>query len=277
MSDAGSTSLRCAVIGLGEAGGKYAAALVHNGHAVVGFDPGPTETPSGVSRTATAAEAADGADVILVLTAAKVSRPVAESVLTALKPGCCYADFTSSAPSTMREVGELTERAGARFCDVAILGPVSWHGAKTPLMLAGTGSSLISQLADEWGAPNETVEGAPGSAMAHKLLRSVLMKGLAGVVTEAVTAGAAAGYEQWIRDQIAAQLAGDGHAVVDRLLTGTRTHAERRSHEMHDTAKYLADLGVPSELTQATETALKRIAGEQRSSEHCAIDSTADR
>ena len=101
--------MRCAVIGLGEAGGKYAAALVHNGHAVVGFDPGPTETPSGVSRTATAAEAADGADVILVLTAAKVSRPVAESVLTALKPGCCYADFTSSSPSTMREVGELTE------------------------------------------------------------------------------------------------------------------------------------------------------------------------
>ncbi|MDA2892553.1 NAD(P)-binding domain-containing protein [Mycolicibacterium sp. BiH015] len=275
MSHSAKTPLRCAVIGLGEAGAKYAAALTDSGHTVAGFDPGPTETPPGVSRTATAAEAANGADVILVLTAAKASRPVADSVIASLKPGCCYADFTSSSPSAMREVGELTERAGAKFCDVAILGPVSWHGAKTPLMLAGSGSSLIAELAQEWGAPNEIVDGAPGSAMAHKLLRSVLMKGLAGVVTEAVTAGAAAGYEQWIRDQIAAQLAGDGHAVVDRLLTGTRTHAERRSHEMHDTAQYLADLGVPSEITEATATALKRIAGEQRSSEQHAAESTA--
>ena len=98
--------------------------------------------------------------------------------------------------------------------------------------------------------------------MAHKLLRSVLMKGLASVVTEAVTAGAAAGYEPWIRDQIAAQLAGDGHAVIDRFLDGTRTHAQRRAQEMHDTAEYLAELGAPAEMTRATEAALRRLAAE---------------
>jgi hypothetical protein len=32
---------------------------------------------------------------------------------------------------------------------------------------------------------------------------------------------------------------------------------------MHDTAQYLAELGVPSELTRATEAALRRIAEEQ--------------
>lgn len=217
-----------------------------------------------LERTETAAEAVDDAEVILVLTAATVSRPVAESVASTLRRDACYADFTSSAPSAMREVATLIEDAGAQFCDVAILGPVSWHGAQTPLMLAGRGAERIAELAAEWNAPAEIVDGAPGSAMAHKLLRSVLMKGLASVVTEAVTAGAAAGYESWIRDQIAAQLAGDGHAVIDRLLTGTLTHAERRAAEMQDTAEYLAELGVPSELTTATKTALHRIAGEQR-------------
>ncbi|GAA1651112.1 hypothetical protein MMUR_31090 [Mycolicibacterium murale] len=258
---------RVAVIGLGEAGAKYATATVEQGFSVTAFDPAPTETPSGVARAATAAEAVRDADVVLVLTGARASRPVAESVAAALRPGTCYADFTSSSPSAMREVAALMEQHGARFCDVAILGPVSWHGARTPLMLAGAGAARVAELAAGWQAPTEIVDGEPGSAMAHKLLRSVLMKGLAGVVTEAVTAGAAAGYESWIRQQIAAQLAGDGHAVIDRLLTGTRTHAERRAHEMQDTATYLDELGVPAELTTATATALRRIADEERAAD----------
>ncbi|MCV7173723.1 NAD(P)-dependent oxidoreductase [Mycobacterium manitobense] len=261
----------CAVIGLGEAGAKYAAALTETGWSVVGFDPGPVSTPPGVTRVDRAADAVRGAKLILVLTAAKASHPVAESVVGQLASGACYADFTSSAPSAMRAVADLVEGAGAEFCDVAILGPVSWHGAQTPLMVAGNGAAQVAEVARRWGAHVEIVDGPPGSAMAHKLLRSVLMKGLAGVVTEAVTAGAAAGYEMWIRDQIAAQLAGDGHAVIDRLLSGTRTHADRRAHEMHDTAAYLEELGVPAELTHATENALRRIADEaqQRADEAC--------
>jgi 3-hydroxyisobutyrate dehydrogenase-like beta-hydroxyacid dehydrogenase len=98
--------------------------------------------------------------------------------------------------------------------------------------------------------------------MAHKLLRSVLMKGLASVVVEAVTAGRAAGLEQWIRSQIAGQLAGDGQAVIDRFVSGTTKHALRRSKEMQDTASYLSDLGVPAEMTTASAAALARMARE---------------
>ena len=58
----------CTVIGLGEAGATYAAALVAAGHSVTGFDPVAPSTPAGVTRAATAAEACTGADVVLVLT-----------------------------------------------------------------------------------------------------------------------------------------------------------------------------------------------------------------
>jgi 3-hydroxyisobutyrate dehydrogenase-like beta-hydroxyacid dehydrogenase len=256
---------RCAVIGLGEAGGRYAAALVTDGYTVAGYDPAPVSTPAGVHRVGTAAEAAKDAQIILVLTAAKASRPVAESCLHALTPGVCYADFTSSSPAAMRDVGKLVEQAEAAFCDVAILGPVPLAGTKTPLMAAGRGAAQIAGLASGWGAPVEIVDGPPGSAMEHKLLRSVLMKGLAAIIGEAVSAGAAAGYEGWIRDQIADQLAGDGHAVIDRFLTSTRIHAERRAQEMRDTAQYLAELRVPAEMTRATESALRRLATEPKS------------
>lgn len=258
MTDSSRT--RCAVIGLGEAGGKYATALVDAGYSVAGFDPGSVSAPEGVHRVGTAAEAVEDADVVLVLTAANAALRVAESCYQRLARGTCYADFTSSSPTDMGVIAGVVEQSGATFCDVAILGPVSWFGAQTPLMVAGPGAARLAEVVSGWQAPVEVIDGPPGSAMAHKLLRSVLMKGFAAVVNEAITAGAAAGYEPWIRDQAAAQLAGDGHAVIDRFLTGSRTHAERRAQEMQSTATYLADLGVPADMTRATETALRRLA-----------------
>lgn len=248
----------CTVIGLGEAGATYAAALTAAGHTVTGFDPVAPSTPVGVTRAATAAEACAGADIVLVFTGAAAARSVAQECLPVLPAGSCYADFTSSSPDAMRALGQLPSKAD--FADVAILGPVPTQGAKTPLMVSGPGSRAVAELLAPLGAEIEVAEGEPGAAMAHKLLRSVLMKGLASVVVEAVTAGRAAGLEEWIRAQIAGQLAGDGQAVIDRFLTGTAKHALRRSKEMQDTADYLSDLGVPAEMTAASAAALTRIA-----------------
>lgn len=250
----------CTVIGLGEAGATYASALVAAGHSVTGFDPVAPSTPHGVVRAATAEEACLGAEIVLVLTGAAAARNVAQECLPVLPAGSCYADFTSSSPHVMRELGQLPSEAD--FADVAILGPVPTQGAKTPLMVSGPGSRAIADLLAPLGADVEIADGEPGAAMAHKLLRSVLMKGLASVVVEAVTAGRAAGLEDWIRAQIARQLAGDGQAVIDRFLTGTARHALRRSKEMQDTAGYLSELGVPAEMTAASATALTRIAEE---------------
>ncbi|MBP2266133.1 3-hydroxyisobutyrate dehydrogenase-like beta-hydroxyacid dehydrogenase [Pseudarthrobacter sp. PvP004] len=251
----------CTVIGLGEAGATYAAALVAAGHRVSGFDPVAPNTPAGVTRATTAAEACANADIVLVLTGAAAARAVAQECLPVLPAGSCYADFTSSSPHVMQELGQVPSEA--LFADVAILGPVPTQGAKTPLMVSGPGSGAVADLLGPLGADVEIADGEPGAAMAHKLLRSVLMKGLASVVVEAVTAGRAAGLEEWIRGQIAGQLAGDGQAVIDRFLSGTAKHAQRRSKEMQDTAHYLSsDLEVPAEMTTASAAALARMATE---------------
>jgi 3-hydroxyisobutyrate dehydrogenase-like beta-hydroxyacid dehydrogenase len=167
----------------------------------------------------------------------------------------------------MRRLSDLVDAAGGCFADVAILGPVPWHGAATPLMVSGSGGPLVAELVRPLGAPVDLLDEPAGAAMAHKLLRSVFMKGLASLIGEAVEAGRAAGYEEWIRGQIAAALAGDGQAVIDRLLTGTRTHALRRMHEVRDAAGYLEELGVRPTMTSATVEAHRAVlasAGESR-------------
>lgn len=249
---------KCTIIGLGEAGAAYAGALAAAGHQVTGFDPVAPSAPPGITRAATAAEACQDAEIVLVLTGAAAARSVAQDCLPVLPAGSTYADLTSSSPTVMEELGQLPSRA--LFADVAILGPVAALGAKTPLMVSGPGAAAVAQLLAPLGTAVEIADGGPGAAMSHKLLRSVLMKGLASIVVEAVAAGRAAGLEDWIREQIARQLAGDGQAVIDRLLTGTAKHAVRRSREMQDTAGYLSELGVPAEMTEASAAALARIA-----------------
>ncbi|MCG5217050.1 NAD(P)-dependent oxidoreductase [Streptosporangium sp. KLBMP 9127] len=248
--------MRCAVIGLGEAGSVYAAALAAAGHEVLGYDPRPGDTPAGVTRTATLRDTVGDAELVLVLTGASAAADVAEACRDRLRPGSAYADFTSSAPEVMERLGRRIEN----FADVAILGPVPLHGATVPLMVSGPGADALAGLMRPLGTPVEVLAAAPGAAMARKLLRSVFMKGLASVVCEAVAAGQAAGDEEWIRGEIARQLSGDGQAVIDRFLTGTRTHAVRRAQEMRDTGAYLSGLGVPAEMTRAAEQTLRRLA-----------------
>jgi 3-hydroxyisobutyrate dehydrogenase-like beta-hydroxyacid dehydrogenase len=251
--------MKCTVIGLGEAGSAYAAALAQAGHTVIGTDPADVPTPAGVERVGTVEEAVRGAEVVLVLTSAGVAPRICEMALRHLQKGACYADFTSSAPSVMSELAERVRSADARFADVAILGPVPWYGAQTPLMVSGEGGPVIAELISPTGAPVELLDEPAGAAMGHKLLRSVFMKGLASLVWEATEAGRAAGYEMWVREQIGAQLAGDGQAVIDRLLKGTKTHASRRAQEMGDAVNYLGQLKVPAAMTTAAYETHQRI------------------
>lgn len=252
---------RVTLIGLGEVGRTYGRALADAGHDVHGYDAYLAEPVDGVTVVPDLATAVRDADVVLVLTAASASHAVADQAGPHLRAGAAYVDCTSSAPGSK---AELRDRLGGRddidIIDVAILGPVISLGVTTPLMAAGQGAEQVANLMGPLGAPVTVVDGGPGSAMAHKLLRSVLMKGLAAVVTEAVTAGRAVGYEDWIRGQIARELSGDGQATIDRFLRGSVTHAVRRGEEMRAAAAYLEDLGVDATMAHAAVTHLGKLA-----------------
>ena len=253
--------LTVAVIGLGEVGRIYGAALHRAGHRVRGFDAYSSGPVDGVEVAPALAEAVADADVVLTLTAAAASRVVAESAAAHLKQGACYIDCTSSAPAAKRALAEVfTDRPDVALADVAILGPVIQFGAATPLMAAGPAAHTVAVLMEPLGGDIAIVDGAIGDAMAHKLLRSVFMKGLAAAVTEAVSAGRAVGFEEWIRDQIARELSGDGQRTIDRFLRGSVLHASRRAAEMDAAADYLADLGVDATMAAATAEHLRGLA-----------------
>ena len=87
-------------------------------------------------------------------------------------------------------------------------------------------------------------------------------KGLAAAVVEALAAARAVGLEEWLRQNISAELTRADASTVDRLVTGSRVHAVRRTHEMAAAADLLDELGVPARVTRASRDWLAELASE---------------
>jgi 4-hydroxy-4-methyl-2-oxoglutarate aldolase len=241
--------MRVSVLGLGEAGSLYAAGLVESGWTVTGYDPADIATPVGVTRTDTPDAAVHGAEVVLSLVGGKAAVDAASAVVRSLPAEAIYADMNAGDPAVKQRIAELV--GAHRFADVSVIGPVPVHGAATSVVISGAGSGSAARVFAELGAPVEDVGGAPGDASARKLLRSTFMKGLAALIVESTTAGRAAGAEEWVRAQIANELAG-GAAALDRLHRGTFKHAARRAAEADAAGALLDSLGVRPVMTRAT-------------------------
>jgi 3-hydroxyisobutyrate dehydrogenase-like beta-hydroxyacid dehydrogenase len=248
-----------AVLGLGEAGSRFAADLVAAGVEVRGYDPVTGSAPDGVGRAADPGSAVSGATVVLALTGASTALAAAESALPGLGSGAIYADLNTTSPALKQDVAALVPRAGARFADVALLGPVPARGLRTPALASGPGAQAFADVLGPLGMPVEVLSDRPGEAATLKLLRSVFMKGLAASVLESLHAAEAAGHAGWLEGEIAAVV---GEPLLERLVEGSRRHAVRRLDELETARELLLELGVEPRIAAASAEVLAGLAAQ---------------
>ena len=246
-----SEPLSVAVLGLGEAGAAIARDLAEAGARVAGFDP-REGAGDGLPRADSPEAAVDGADIVLSVNSADAAAAAARSVLGSLKAGQVFADLNSAGAPLKRELAQLVEPSGALFADVALMAGVPGRGLRTPALVSGAGARRFAERMGAAGMPVEVVGEEPGQAAVRKLLRSVFMKGLAAAAIEALSAGAAAGCEDWLREEIAGALTSADAALLERLETGSRRHAARRVHEVEDASALLRELGVEPRISEAS-------------------------
>jgi 3-hydroxyisobutyrate dehydrogenase-like beta-hydroxyacid dehydrogenase len=246
-----------AVLGLGEAGGRLAADLVALGVEVRGYDPLAIPAPEGVARVGDPVAAVAESTVVLALTTAATALAAAESALPGLRTGAIYADLNTTSPALKGDIAALVAGAGARFADVALLGPVPAHGLATPALASGPGARAFAGVLEPLGMPVKVVSDLPGDAASLKLLRSVFMKGLAASALESLHAAKAAGHAEWLGREIAAVI---GEPLLERLLEGSRQHVGRRVDELHAARELLLELGVEPRVTAASAAVLGELA-----------------
>jgi 3-hydroxyisobutyrate dehydrogenase-like beta-hydroxyacid dehydrogenase len=246
------------VLGLGEAGGRLAADLVALGMEVRGYDPDPTREFPSLSAPAAAAA---GSDVVLSVCGARAALDAATGCLPALTEATIYADLNTASPELKRELAAVVGGVGARFADVALLGPVPAHGLQAPVLAAGDGARAFAEVFEPLGTPVTVISEEAGDAAAMKLVRSVFMKGLAAAVVESMEAAERAGHAGWLADEIVAMI---GRPFFERALEGSRMHAARRVDEMEAARDLLVELGVEPRIASASAAQLAELAGAER-------------
>jgi 3-hydroxyisobutyrate dehydrogenase-like beta-hydroxyacid dehydrogenase len=258
---AGSNVPRIAVLGLGEAGRLISADLVAAGAEVHGYDPA-VSAPGGVVEAKSEAQAAADCDLVLSLNSAHDAWPALQAGLDGARPGSLWADLNTAAPGLKRELEECASAAGVLFADVEMMSTVPGKGLGVPMLTSGAGAERYRELMAPLGAQVEVLAGPAGLAAQRKLLRSIFFKGAAAAVVEAVEAARAAGCEEWLRANIATEIARWEADMVDRLFDGSHTHAVRRTAEMQAATDMLSELGLTPTLSPASRDVLRRLSNQ---------------
>ena len=249
---------KIAILGLGEAGSHFANDLAALGVSVSGWDPNPLRPLHPAVRfAADNPDAVKGADIVFSVNLTAASRAVAREVTPFLSPGALYCEMNTSSPATKIEIAGIVAPAGVRFVDLAIMAPVPPQGMQVPLLASGAGAAPLAETLAPYSLNLRVLNDNAGDAAARKLLRSIVYKGVAAVICEAMEAGARFGLEDYIRAQIHSVI-GQDDALIDRFVEGSRTHAARRIHEMEAVSDMLEEAGLNAFMSRAAGENLKK-------------------
>jgi 3-hydroxyisobutyrate dehydrogenase-like beta-hydroxyacid dehydrogenase len=254
----GTPPLRIAVLGLGEAGSRFAEGLAKAAE-VRGYDPAGVPDPPGVIRCAAPGEAVAGADVVIAVTHAAQALDAAGSAVGQMREGSFYADFATGDAGLKRELASQADSHGLRFVDGAIMNPVPLRGVATRVDLSGTDAGHLAGLLIPLGMTLEVVGAEPGIAATRKLLRSIVVKGISALAIESLRAAERAEMADWFRGYLVDVLTGMDKEFITRLVDGTRQHSERRIHEMEAAATLLRQLGEAPLTVEATREVLASV------------------
>jgi 3-hydroxyisobutyrate dehydrogenase-like beta-hydroxyacid dehydrogenase len=239
---------RATLIGFGEAGQAFA---VSEGWRA--FDILPEK-----SRSASLAEAMEGADAVLSLVTADEALNAARQAAELITPDSYFFDMNSVAPDTKRAAAAVIDARGGRYIDVAVMSPVNPARLATPLLVSAPygehGAALLTQL----GFTNVRVVGNEvGRASTIKMLRSVMYKGMKALTAECLIACEKAG----VTDEVLGSFGNDWASGADYRLDRMMVHGVRRAAEMEEVVKTLEALGVDPLMTRGTVVRQRAIGG----------------
>ncbi|WP_323010424.1 3-hydroxyisobutyrate dehydrogenase [Paracoccus sp. (in: a-proteobacteria)] len=169
--------MKIGFIGLGNMGGPMAANLAKAGHDVAGFDL-TAPMPEGVAKAATAAEAANGADVVItMLPNGAILRAVAAEVVPAMQAGAVLCDCSTVDVESARAVAAQAQAAGLGALDAPVSGGVGGATAGTlTFMVGGSADAFdtVKPLFDIMG--QKAVHcGEAGAGQAAKICNNMIL------------------------------------------------------------------------------------------------------
>ncbi len=245
-----------AIIGLGEVGGIFGAALVQQGIKVTAYDKQDKSAFAatiGVQAASSMQQALQGASLVIAAVTASQTEAVAQAAATCIEKDAVYLDVNSASPSAKQACAAVINAAGGRYVETAVMTSVPPYGIKVPMLLGGphAAAALPPLTACGFAAVNQHAD--YGTVSAVKMCRSVMIKGLEALVIESFTAAQHYGVE----DQVIASLVEtfpqiDWEKQGDYFFSRVIMHGARRSEEMFESARTVQDTKLGGLMPYAT-------------------------
>ena len=252
-------------LGFGEAGYHLARGLRQAGAPpLTAFDINANQGPAGERIRARAAETgtrlvetpralAQGATVILSVVTAASAVQAAESLTSDLAADHLYVDMNSVSPATKRRVAAVIGEGAARFVEAAIMAPVPGPGHRVPILLNGPWAGALAETLSAYDMRLDVMDETPGAAAAVKMCRSIVIKGLEGLLLECTLAARAYGATDRVYASLAETYPGiDWRRTAEYMIGRVLEHGERRAREMEEVAEFLRGAGIEPLMADAT-------------------------
>lgn len=202
-----------------------------------------------------------GIRVVIVAVPANRAIEASESAKPYLSGNCLYVDVTASSPDVKRQIHDSIRDTGTPFVDAAMMGPLSVFRHKVPILASGDGTDAFISLMAPLGMRIEKISDTAGDASGVKLVRSIFMKGIAALFIEMLEAAHKFRIADIVIKSIGETMdATNFETTLNRMVTGTAIHAERRFVELEGTLALLEGEQLEPILSYAIRDKLKKIA-----------------
>ena len=212
-----------AFIGLGHMGGPMAVNLHRAGHRVTAFDLDADALArareQGVRTAASAAEAAEGAAVVVSMLPA--SRHVEalylgdDALLGRLAAGTLVIDCSTIAPASAQKVAREAAARGHAMLDAPVSGGTAGAAAGTLTFIVGGDAAVLERARPVLQAMGKNVfhMGGAGAGQVAKLCNNMALGVIMAVTGEAIALGAAHGLDARVLSQMMAVSTGRSWAT----------------------------------------------------------------
>ncbi|AIF66948.1 3-hydroxyisobutyrate dehydrogenase [Terribacillus saccharophilus] len=199
--------------------------------------------------------------IVIAAVPANKTLEVAQSLTDSFKENLVYVDVSAATPEIKKQVASAVEDEGSLFVDAAMLGPLPVYKHKVPISASGNGTDLFINNLAGYGMQITKISDHPGDASALKLIRSIYMKGIVGLMVEFLEAAKTYGVEeQAIRSIDETMNAKTFVETMNRLVTGSALHAKRRAVELGGSIEMLRESNLDASISIAAQKKLERLA-----------------
>ncbi len=223
-------------------------------HAEIGPKIRDRAQEAGVTLMGSAKEVAGQTDIVFVAVPAVNATEVFQEIVDSLRPEQLYIDVCSTSPSVKKTISTGVERIGALYVDAAMLGSLPLKKHQVPITASGSGAHLFKETMSPFGMDISTIGTEAGAASAVKLIRSIFMKGIAGLMLEMLQGA----HEYHVIDEVVESISKSMDGIpfeshLNRLITGTATHARRRGAELNGSIQMLSERYIDNAMTIAAQ------------------------